>query len=97
MERYWRIHDDTREFVCGILMEALLPQDGEDVDGVVVCDSLFALLNINKQQQQQPDITTDTTCPITIPPTNKKFQPTPNTKRHTHTTKRSKGNCDLGQ
>ena len=41
-------NDDTRETVCGILMEALLSQF--DVDGMVVCESLFTLLDIDKQQ-----------------------------------------------
>ena len=32
--------EEIRGFVCGILMEALSPL--RDVDGAVVCDSLFA-------------------------------------------------------
>ena len=40
--------DDTREAVCGILMEALLSQDEVVVDGAGVCDSLFALLDMDK-------------------------------------------------
>ena len=42
--------DNTREDVCGILMEALLSQDDGVVDGAGVCDSLFAILDIDKQQ-----------------------------------------------
>ena len=65
--------EDTREFVCGISMEALLSQF--DVDGAVVCDSLFALLDdIVKQQQQQGDITT-ATPPIASPPRKTKIRP----------------------
>ena len=58
--------DNTRETVCGILMEALTYQF--DVDGVAVCDSLFALLDFDKQQQQL-DTTIANTPPIEIPPT----------------------------
>lgn len=43
--------DDTRDAVREILVEALSSQDDVVVDGVGVCDSLFALLDINKQQQ----------------------------------------------
>ena len=44
----------TKEFVCEILVEALLSQlDFGGVDGAALCDRLFALLDFNKQQQQQ--------------------------------------------
>ena len=43
--------EDTREFVCEILIEALLSQF--DIDRAVVCDSIFALLDeIGRQYQQ---------------------------------------------
>ena len=43
--------DNTRENVCKISMEALSAQDDIKVDGVVVCDSLFVLFDIDKQQK----------------------------------------------
>ena len=57
--------EDTRELVCGILMEALLSQS--DIDGAAaceVCDCIFALLDW---------INTTIDNPIMIPPTNTKF------------------------
>ena len=39
--------DNTRETVCGILMEDLLSQF--DIDGTVLCDSFFRLVDIGKQ------------------------------------------------
>ena len=76
--------DDTRETVRGILMEAL---DAVGM-GKVVCDRLFAFLDIKKQQQQQQiDTTTANTLPIATPPTNTKSRPTLNTKKtHIHPT-----------
>ena len=41
--------EDTREFVCEIIMEALLSQDDVVVGGAGVCDSLFAILDSDKQ------------------------------------------------
>jgi len=49
-----------------------------DVDGMGVCDSLFALLDFDKQQQQLDTTTTANTSPIAIPPTNTIL---PNTKK----------------
>ena len=43
--------DDTREVVCGIIMEALLSQDEVAVDGAEFCAELCAFLDIDKQQQ----------------------------------------------
>ena len=71
--------EDTREFVRGILMEALLSQC--DVDGAVCCDSLFVLLD---------GINTTIDNPIVIPPTNTKIRPTPNTNTNTKTTRTNK-------
>ena len=74
----------TKEFVCEILVEALLSQlDFGGVDGAALCDRLFALLDFNKQQQQQLDTTTANTLPIAISPTNT-IRPRPKTKK-THT------------
>ena len=42
--------DDHREVVHGILMDAFLPM-ADGVDGAGVCDSLFALLNMDKHDQ----------------------------------------------
>ena len=66
--------EDTREFVREILMEALSLQF--DVDGAVMCGSLFALLD-NIDQQLQGGTTT-ATLPIASPPMNTKIRPTPN-------------------
>ena len=41
------LDDHTREVVCGVLMEVLLSKN-DVVDGVGVCDSLFALLDMDK-------------------------------------------------
>ena len=60
--------DNIREAVCEILMEDLLSQF--DADGARFCATLFALLDREKQQQQQLDTITTNTLPITIPPTN---------------------------
>ena len=40
--------DHTREVVCEIIMAALLSQNEVVVDGAGVCDSLFALLDMDK-------------------------------------------------
>ena len=61
--------DDTRETICGILMEAL--SSPFDVDGTVVCDTLFVLFDIDKQQQQL-NTTTVNTPPIATSPMNTK-------------------------
>jgi len=66
--------DNTREYVCRILMEAFLSQDEYVVDGAEFCDTLFELfelLDIDKQQQQR-DIPPDTP-PIASPPTKTKI------------------------
>ena len=76
--------DNTRETVCEILMEALLAQDDIVVDGAVVCDSLFAILDSDKQQQQR-DTTTVNTLLIAIPPTNTKIWPKTHTEKNTRT------------
>ena len=73
--------DDTRGFVCGILIETLLSQNDGIVDRADVCDSLFALLD-NDKEQQQLDVTTANTHPIASPPTKTEIRP--NTKK-THT------------
>ena len=65
--------EDTREFVCGILMKALSPQCA--FDGAVVCDRLFALLDEISKQYKQGNITI-ATQPIANPPTNTKIRPT---------------------
>ena len=72
--------DDTRESICGCLMEALPLQDVVDVDGAELCDSLSEFLDIDKQQQQR-DIPTDTP-PIESPLTKTKIRPNM-TKTHT--------------
>ena len=82
--------EDTKECVRGILMEELSSQS--DVDGVVFCDSLFALLDgIN------PTIDN----PIANPPTNTKIRLTSNTNTNTntktHSTKRLTSPCHLEQ
>ena len=66
--------EDTREFVCGILMEALSSQC--DIDGAVGCDSLFALLD---------GINTTIDNPIVTPPTYTKIRLTLNTNMNTNT------------
>ena len=65
--------DDTRETVCGILMEVLMFQLG--VDGVVVCDSLFALLDFVHQHQRDTSLPNANTPMITSPPTKMKSRP----------------------
>ena len=70
--------DNKREFVCRILIETLLSQDDVAVNGAGVCDSLFALLDIDKQQQQR-DIPTANTHAIVSTPTKTKIRP--NTKK----------------
>ena len=55
-------------------MEAFSSQDDVVVDRACVCDSLFAILDIDKQQQQL-DTTTTTARLIAIPPTNTKNRP----------------------
>jgi len=66
--------EDTREFVRGILMEALSSQF--DVDGAVFCDTLFDFLD---------GIDTTIDNPIVIPSTNTKSRPTLNTNTNTNT------------
>ena len=85
--------DNTRETVCEILMEALSAQDDIFVDGAVVCNSLFVLFDINKQQQQR-DTTSANNLSIVIS-TNTKIRPpktsTPmNTNMHTNTNNKKK-------
>ena len=63
-------------------MEDLLSQF--DADGAGFCDTPFALLDIEKQQQQQLDTTTANTPLIATLPTNAKIRLTSNTKK-THT------------
>ena len=58
-------NDNTRETVCEILMEVLSTQDDIIVDEVVVCDSLFALFDIDKQQPHR-DTTSANNLPIEI-------------------------------
>ena len=62
--------EDTREFVCGILMKALLPQFA--FDGTVVCDRFFALVDKIGKQFVQGNVTV-ATPPITSPQTNTKI------------------------
>ena len=72
--------DDTREFVRGILKEAIPNNRAEEV----VCDRLFGLIDRIKEQQKQGNVTI-ATPPITSPPTNTKIQSTPNTNKNTNT------------
>ena len=75
--------DDTRETAHQILMEALSAQDDITVDRLVVCESLFALLDMDKQQQQS-DTTSANNLPIVIS-TNIEIQPpTTSTPTNTH-------------
>ena len=70
--------EDTREFVCGILMEALSPQFA--FDGAIVCDHLFALVDKIGKQFKQGNITI-ASPPIASPPTNTKIRPTMTTNK----------------
>ena len=78
--------DDTREFVCLCLMEALSSRGVDGVDESTLCDSLFALLDFNKQQQQQRDTTTSK-----YNSTNK--QDSIENEKDTNITNRSTGTC----
>ena len=75
--------DDTKETVCEILMEALSAQDDIVIDGSVVCDSLFASLDMDKQQQQR-DTTSANNLPIAISTNTKIRPPTTSTPTNTH-------------
>ena len=68
--------EDTREFICGIVIEALLSQF--DIEGTVVCDSLSVWINNLAKQQQQGDTTTDTHQKIASPPMNTEIPTTTN-------------------
>ena len=47
-------NNNIRETVCRILMEALSSRfDFDGAEGASLCDSLFVLLDFDKQQQQQ--------------------------------------------
>ena len=83
--------DNTRETICGILIEVLLLQDDMVVDGVKVYDMLFELLDRDNQQLQL-GTTNDNIPPITSLPTNTKKTNNDN-KQDTHTTKRLTGTC----
>merc|ERR1712238_480292 len=66
------VDEDTREFVRAIIMEALSSQF--DVDGAVLCDNLFVVLDA---------IYTTIDNLIATPPTNTKIRPKSNTNTHT--------------
>ena len=72
--------EDTREFIRGIVMEALSSQI--DIEKTVVGDSLFAWLDDFNKQQQQGDTTTTTHPRIANPSTNTQI-PTTTNKTHT--------------
>ena len=76
--------EDTREIVCGILMEAVLSQC--DIDEAVACDLVSVTFGVFDDLFDAFDTTSD---PIEIPPTNTGIQPTPNTNMNTskHTTR----------
>lgn len=51
--------DDARSAVRELLVDALSQEDREDVDGVNVCDSLFALLDLNKEDNNDNSASND--------------------------------------